>query len=134
MSVLRQRLRGVWSVLAAPEPMLALAAARIRLVERDVGLPVKGGLLLAVGWFLFFSLNIEALANTSEVALEAVRSLQQFFIAYATLSAFLALPIWAFRRIPLKALQWIVFTSAVADAGFLAALTLVTDGFDSILF
>ncbi len=127
-------LQSVWSVLAAPEPNLGLAAARLRLVERDVGLPVKGALLMAVGWFLFFSLNIESLSNTSEVGLEVVRSLRQIFVAYATLSAFLALPIWAFRRLPLKVLQWIVFTAAVADAGFLAALTLVTDGFDSILF
>lgn len=131
---MKSQLQGVWSLLAAPEPTLALAASRLRLVERDVGLPVKGGLLLAVGWFLFFSLNIESLANTSEVGLEVVRSLQQIFIAYATLSAVLALPVWAFRRIPLKALQWTIFTAAVADAVFLAALTLVTDGFDSILF
>src|SRR4030095_7136899 len=49
-------------------------------------------------------------------------------------NAFLALPIWAFREIPLKVMQWVVFTLALQDALFLAALTLVTDGFDSILY
>jgi signal transduction histidine kinase len=129
-----QRWRAVWALLAAPEPDLALAAGRIRLVERDVGLPVKAGVLLAVGWFLYFSLDIEKLANTSEVALEAVGALQQVFLIYALLNAFLALPIWAMRRMPLKAIQWLVFTTALLDAMFLAGLTLVTDGFDSILF
>lgn len=134
MSVLLQPLRNAWRILAAPEPDLELASERIRRVERDLGLPVKAGILLAVGWFLYFSLNIEALKNTSEVALEAVSSLQQFFVAYALVNTFLALPIWAFREIPIKVMQWIVFLAALLDALFLAALTLVTDGFDSILF
>lgn len=134
MKALWQTLRRAWRILAAPEPDLTLAAGRIRLVERDVGLAVKAGLLLSVGWFLYFSLNIEALANTSEVALEAVHTLQQFFVAYGIVTGFLALPIWAFHQIPLKVMQWIVFVAALLDALFLAALTLVTDGFDSILF
>jgi signal transduction histidine kinase len=134
MKALVKRLRSAWHVLAAPEPDLTLAAERIRRVERDLGLPVKAGILLTVGWFLYFSLNIEALKNTSEVALEAVSSLQQFFVAYALVNAFLALPIWAFREIPLKVMQWIVFITALLDSLFLASLTLVTDGFDSILF
>ncbi len=123
-----------WRVLSAPEPDLTLAADRIRRVERDVGLAVKAALLLTVGWFLYFSLNIEALANTSEVALEAVSSLQQFFLVYALVNTLLALPIWAFDSVPLKVMQWIVFITALLDALFLAALTLVTDGFDSILY
>ena len=134
MNTLRQWFRWLWRVLSAPEPDLTLAAHRVRLVEREVGLPVKAGVLLAVGWFLFFSLDIEALANTSEVGLEAVRALRQIFVVYALVNAFLALPIWAFRQMPLKAMQWIVFTTALFDAVFVAALTLVTDGFDSILF
>jgi signal transduction histidine kinase len=134
MKALWKRLLDTWGVLAAPEPDLTQAAGRIRLVERDVGLPVKAGMLLAVGWFLYFSLNIEALANTSEMALEAVNALQQFFVAYTIVTAFLALPIWAFHQIPLKVMQWLVFVAALLDALFVAALTLVTDGFDSILF
>jgi signal transduction histidine kinase len=134
MRALVQSLRRAWRILGAPEPDLTLAADRVRLVERDLGLPVKAGILIAVGWFLYFSLNIEALANTSEVALEAVNSLQQFFVVYAIVTAFLALPTWAFKQIPLKVMQWIVFITALLDALFLAAVTLVTDGFDSILY
>src|SRR5690606_23992 len=89
--------------------------------------------LLTVGWFLYFSLNIEALANTSEVALEAVSSLQQFFLVYALVNTLLALPIWAFDSVPLKVMQWIVVISPRPDALFLAALTLVTVGFGIIL-
>lgn len=106
----------------------------MRLVERDVGLPVKASMLLSVGWFLFFSLNIEALANTSEVALEAVGVLRQVFVAYAILNGCLAIPIWAMRVVPLNVMQLVVFTVALLDAMFVAGLTLVTDGFDSILF
>lgn len=120
--------------LAAPEPDLAPAAGRIRLVERDVGLPVKAGVLLSVGWFLYFSLDIEALANTSEVALEAVGALRQVFAIYALLTGLLALPVWGLRTLPIKVVALAVYAIAVLDAMFLAALTLVTDGFDSILF
>lgn len=134
MKALVNGVRWLGRVFAAPEPDLTLAQGRIRLVERDLGLPVKAAVLFTVGWFLYFSLNIAALANTSEVALEAVGALQQFFIVYALANAFLALPIWAFRQLPLKAMQWIVFTGALLDALFLAGLTLVTDGFDSILY
>ncbi len=128
------RLDWVWRILAAPEPDLAQAVGRIRAVERDVGLPVKGAVLVIVGSFLFFSLNVESLANTSEVMLEGFRSLQQVYVAYALASAFFAVPIWVFRSIPLKVLQWVVFTAALLDAMFFAGLTLLTDGFDSILF
>ncbi len=131
---LQHPLKALWRALAAPEPDLTRAAARIRLVERDVGLPVKAVVLLGVGWFLYFSLDIEALANTGEVGLEVVGALRQIFVVYALVNAFLALPVWAFSQIPLKGMQWILFTLALLDALFLAALTLVTDGFDSILF
>ena len=134
MKALAKRLAALGRLLAAPEPDLTRAAVRIRLVERDVGLPVRAGTLLAVGWFLFFSLDIEALANTSEVGLEVVRALRQVFVVVGLINAALALPIWAFRRLPPKAIQWVVFTGALVDAFFFAALTLVTDGFDSILF
>lgn len=128
-------LRDRWRrLMAAPEPDLAEAAGRIRLVERDVGLPVRAGVLLSVGWFLYFSLDIEALANTSEVALEAVGALRQVFSIYALLTGLLALPVWRCARIPIKVVSLAVYASAVLDAMFLAALTLVTDGFDSILF
>lgn len=106
----------------------------MRLVERNVGLPVKAGILLTVGWFLYFSLNVEALAYSSEVALELVRALQQIFVMYAIASAFLALPMWAFDALPLRVNFWLTFTTALLDVLFFASLTLVTDGFDSIVF
>jgi signal transduction histidine kinase len=134
MRTLLERLKWIWRVLAAPEPDLAQALGRIRAVERDVALAVKGAVLGIVGVFLFYSLNVEALANTSEVMLEGFRSMQQVYVAYALASAFLAVPIWVFRSIPLKVLQWVVFTAALLDAMFFAALTLLSEGFDSILF
>lgn len=134
MRALFDRLDWLWRILAAPEPDLAQAVGRIRAVERDVGLAVKAAVLCIVGSFLFFSLNVESLANTSEVMLEGFRSLQQVYIAYALASVFFAVPIWVFRAIPLKVLQWVVFTAALLDAMFFAALTLLTEGFDSILF
>ncbi|MGE3311468.1 MAG: nitrogen regulation protein NR(II) [Limisphaerales bacterium] len=129
-----QQVDWVWRLLAAPEPDLAQALGRIRAVERDVGLPVKGAVLFIVGSFLYFSLNVESLANTSEVMLEGFQSLKQVYVAYALASAFFAVPIWVFRSIPLKVLQWVVFTAALLDAMFFAGLALLTDGFDSILF
>ncbi len=139
-----ERFRRLWGLLVAPGPGPVFEAGAgvepefdagpMRLVEREVGLPVKASVLLSVGWFLFFSLNIEALANTSEVALEAVGVVRQVFVVYAVLNACLAIPIWAMRVVPVKVIQLVVFTVALLDAMFVASLTLVTDGFDSILF
>jgi signal transduction histidine kinase len=134
MNAWRERWLTLWRAWAAPPTDLPGTAGRMRLVERDIGLPVKAGVLLTVGWFLYFSLNVEALAYSSEVALELVRALQQIFVMYAIVSAFLALPIWAFDALPLRANIWLTFTTALLDALFFASLTLVTDGFDSILF
>ncbi len=134
MSFIHERLGWLWRLLAAPEPDLARAVGRIRAVEREVGLPVKGALLVMVGWFLYVSLDVKALADTSEVFLEGYGSLQQVYVAYGLASAFFAVPVWAFSSIPLKVLQWVVFTAALLDAMFFAALALLTDGFDSILF
>lgn len=135
MSEIWQRLGRLREALVSPPPVASDGAVGLlRLVERDVGLPVKASVLLSVGWFLFFSLNIEALANTSEVALEAVGVLRQVFVVYAILNGALAIPIWGMRWVPAQVMQFVVFTVALLDAMFVAGLTLVTDGFDSILF
>lgn len=113
---------------------MTLHAPRILRVERDLVLPIKAALIFGISWFLFFSLGIEGLSNTSEVALEAVTAVQRFFVVYAVANFALGLALWAGRRLPVKLLEWLVFTTALLDGVFLAALTLVTDGFDSILY
>jgi signal transduction histidine kinase len=134
MTGLRAHLRGGWRALAAPEPDFAPHAERIRRVERDLALPIRAALILTVSWFLFFSLGIESLANTSEVALEAVTAVQRFFVAYAVANLLLGLALVCAARLPAKALQWLVFTIALLDGLFVGALTLVSDGFDSGLY
>lgn len=134
MKRLPERLRRGWRALAAPEPDMALHAPRILRIERDLGLPIKAALIFGISWFLFFSLSIEGLSNTSEVALEAVTAVQRFFVVYAVANFGLGVALRAGRRLPVKLLEWLVFTTALLDGFFLAALTLVTDGFDSVLY
>lgn len=135
MKRLHDWLRRAGGLLAAPEPDMHRHAARVFRIERDLVLPIKAALIFGISWFLFFSLSIEALSNTSEVALEAVNTVQRFFVLYAVANLGLGLGLaFGGRRLPVKLLEWLVFTNALLDGLFLAALTLVTDGFDSILY
>ena len=106
-------------------------ASRIKTDECDFGLPVKACLLLLLGYYLFFSNWVHDVANTREVALTIVR---QFFIIYTFLNIGCGIMIAGMKQLPLWFNQLIVLAISVLDMLFLSALTLVTGGFQSLLF
>lgn len=114
------------------EPDPYIQRDRIRIMERDIGLPVRA---FYIGWlfyFLFFAFG--GLADSGQFSLEAVLTVQKIFIVYFLWNVGIALLLLGMHRIPLRVLQFAVFTIALADAVFLAALTLIEDGFDSLLY
>ncbi|HYE31723.1 MAG TPA: ATP-binding protein [Methylomirabilota bacterium] len=112
---------------------------RIRLMERNIGLPAKAAVILVLFYYLFFSnwfedvTGVGATTDTPprEIALNIVR---QFFLVYVCINTGVAALLLGMRQIPFAAVQNIVSASAWIDALLVAALTLVTGGFDSILF
>ena len=124
--------------LRPPEP--ARQVARIKLMERNIGLPVKAALFLVLFYHFFFSTWFHRVVRPAEgaetyflheIILEAI---PPFFLAYFILNAGAATLLLGMHHFNLSSLQKVVFAICWVDALFLSALTLVTDGFDSYLY
>lgn len=114
--------------------------ARIRLMERDIGIPVKIAVLLVLFYYFFLSNLIQSV--TGAPSRTVPRSMQEiifekvplFFVAYMLLNAGIATLLLGMRHFSLTALQRLVFVNCFLDAFFFAALTLLTQGFESFLY
>ncbi len=106
-------------------------ALRLRTVERDVILPVKGALILVLFYSLFFSRWFEDVAIPRSVAQQII---ERFFLIYLGLNLAVTAVLLLAGHLPSVLVQRVIFTSNFVDGIFLAALTFVTGGFDSILY
>ena len=115
-----------------PDPDPERARRRIEVMERNVMLPVKVffiGIILQS--FSYAGPWMGQISSSLDVTVETV---QWIFGVYILLSALLAFPLLAGRRLPLALLQWTVVTSSLVDALLVASMTLITGGIDSVLF
>jgi signal transduction histidine kinase len=119
------------NLFAAPRPEPAQQAARILAMQRHIVLPAKAVVIGLVLYYLYYSRWLVEVATTRGVVLETI---QNFFVFYVLINAGVATALLMARRLPLVLIEWIVFTVGLLDGLFLAALTLVTGGFESILF
>lgn len=118
--------------LRQPDPLTQLS--RIRLMERDIGLPVKLAVVLVLFYFFFLSNwsdTVMGAFTPHEIIVEAI---PPFFLAYFVLNAAVATVLLGMRHFELGTLQKVVFATCWFDAVFFAGLTLITDGFDSFLY
>jgi signal transduction histidine kinase len=104
---------------------------RLKAVERDVILPVKGVFILILLYNLYFSKWFEDVTLPQSVAQQLI---QRFFIFYLVASVVVALFLIFGRKLPSSMIQRIIFTSSFLDALFVAALAYVTGGFASIVY
>ncbi|MDG1889674.1 MAG: ATP-binding protein [Verrucomicrobiota bacterium] len=104
---------------------------RIKTIECDFGLPVKSCVLMLIAYFLFFSNWLSSIENTRDVALACVR---MFFIPYAIMNIGGGIMIAGMRQLPLWFNQLVVMVMTILDVLLLSALTLLTGGFQSLLF
>lgn len=137
MSLLRwQNIKKLPRLLDLRMPDEEQQLSRIRLMERNLGLPIKGAVLVVLIYYLFFSHWFDRVTGPlhgapHEVVLEAIRL---FFVAYVIINSAMAVLLIGMKNFTLPTLQKMVFFSGWLDALFLASLTLVTDGFDSFLY
>ena len=115
-------------ITARPEP--SRQAERVVTMQRDVVLPSKAGVFLVVLYYLFYSGWFEG-PTTRSVVLEM---LQKYFLIYLVCNFIGALLFISWRRLPPGLFQWLAFTLGLLDGLFLAGMTVVTGGFDSIVF
>jgi len=106
-------------------------ANRLRMMERDVILPVKAVFVLILVYNLYFSSWFEDVALPQTVAQQTI---ERFFVIYLLLNLTVAGLLLFARRMSSSILQRVIFTSNFVDGLFLSALTFVTGGFDSILY
>ncbi|HTH47203.1 MAG TPA: histidine kinase dimerization/phospho-acceptor domain-containing protein, partial [Candidatus Limnocylindria bacterium] len=121
-----------WRRLAnAPPPDQAVFLQRVRFVERGVTLPVKAVMLSLLVYFLFFARWFVDLSPPREDALNGLRN---FFLVYLAMNVGTAIMLWGMDEISPRLLERAVYSMAILDGAVLAALTLVTGGFDSALY
>jgi signal transduction histidine kinase len=132
-----ETLRSLPDLLKLQSPDTQQQAARIRYMERNVALPVKAAVVLVLCYYFFFSHWFESVTRSGSETLPregTLETIRRFFLIYVVLNGGVASLLIAMDQLPLKWVQHVVFTIGWIDGIFLAALTMVTGGFDSILY
>ena len=123
-------LKGLPALFEIPAPDPERARRRIALMECNLMLPAK---IFIIG-LIQYSFSKSPWAGSSGLADVVVETVQKIFWFYIVASALLGVLLLAVARLPLAVAQWAAVTNSLVDALFLAAMTLVTGGLDSILF
>lgn len=127
----RQGLKKLWSALEIPAPDSEQLVRRLEFMERNLVLPAK----VVCIWLLYLSFfSSPWMGSVSDELGVAYEFIQYFFRFYIAVNAVFALVVLAMHRLPLALIQWGVFAISLVDGLFVAALTLMTGGYDSILF
>lgn len=137
-SVLRRtRSRALRMFLRVPawlsklQPDVALEAERVRVVERDLGLPVRAVVAVYLAYTLLYASWFSEAGLLLEGIQEAVRN---GFVIYAGLCLIGSLFLMAMTEVPFAVVREVVLIMSLMDSFFLALLTVVAGGFDSTLF
>ncbi len=123
--------RRALSILRLPAPDNSQLLQRVQLMERDIILPLKAAGIAMLLYSFYFKPWMGRVLSALDIAVE---STQYLFWVYVVLNLVAAALLFQMRRIPISMLEWMVFVMCLVDGIFLSALTLVTGGYDSILY
>src|SRR5689334_6376076 len=118
-------------LLVSPGLEPALQSARIHAIERDIVLPIKTLICLTLTYYFYFARWIEKPKYMREVAFDTIG---RWFLVYILVNLIVGVVFIRLKQIPLNLIQWTVYATGFLDGLLFAALTFVTDGFDSIVF
>ena len=118
-------------LLRPPPPDPAQQLFRLKAVERDVILPIKA---VYIGFLVYYFLLTPWYGETLTALQIAQTMTEKFCGIYIAVNVAVAIFLLKSRRLSLVWGQRVVFVMSVVDSLFLAALTLVTNGFDSVLY
>ena len=108
---------------------------RLKLMERDIGVPVKIAVLGLIAYFLFFSEYVEGrdfiLRARVKVALVPV---QQFFLGYVVINLGAITFLLMFNRWKLRVVHWFTLVMSFIDAIVVSGLVVITGGLDSMVY
>ncbi|HTX21070.1 MAG TPA: HAMP domain-containing sensor histidine kinase [Candidatus Aquilonibacter sp.] len=115
--------------IPVPDPPRLLR--RIKIMERNIMLPAKA-VIIGIILYSFHSTPWYGLVSSTPDVL--VETIQDLFRLYVWGNVALAILILGMNRLPLAVVQWMMVTSSLVDALFVAGLASISDGLDSILF
>lgn len=104
---------------------------RILGLQRDIILPAKLVVIGVVFYNLYFSDWVGGLPTSYGVVLETIRD---FFGTYVLFNLLVGVSFFVIHRFPGGFVQWMVFMAGLMDGVFLGGLSVLTGGFDSILY
>lgn len=105
-------LKKIPALLSAGRLDTAQQLARIESMERNIGLPVRAGLMIAAAYFLFISSGTDEESTVPSLVMEFVRrSMFSYLIVNALVSGFLLF----IRNLGWGWVRWLVFTISLMD-------------------
>jgi signal transduction histidine kinase len=126
-----QWLKRLFTLLEIPAPDPPRLLRRIEIMERNIMLPVRATFIAIILYSFSYSKWFGELSNLQDITVETVQYIFWFYILAGLVLAVPLLNVW---RLPLAVVQWTVVTSSLVDGLFIAGMTLITGGMDSILF
>jgi len=131
-AILRLPARAV-DLLKIPTPDAVKLMDRIATMERDLILPIKAAAIAMLLYSFYFKRSWVGVKELGTLEI-AVDTTQYFLWIYIAANVVVAALLLAMNRVPLLLVQWAVFAMSLVDGIFLAALVVVTGGYDSILY
>lgn len=113
---------------------------RAHLFERNIGLPIKAGVLVVLFYYFFIANTAAEPPARADIALDEVawtlahQAAQYVFIGYMAVNIGVAFVLVGMGAVSSTALQWTVFGVALIDGLFLALLLVLTGGMNSVLY
>ncbi|MGZ8939903.1 MAG: two-component system sensor histidine kinase NtrB [Limisphaerales bacterium] len=135
-----QKFKALPGLLSVRVPPPDRQYARVRLMERDIGIPVKAAIIIVLFHYFFISNYIETVIGSPTRSLPRppqeliYEKVPAFFLGYILINAGIATLLIGMRHFSLETIQRLVFVNCFLDAFFFAALTVITDGFESFLY
>jgi len=118
-------------LLDAPPQEDSVFLQRVSFVERGVTLPAKMVMMVVLLYLLFVSRWFRNLTPLQEDAWNLLRT---FYLIYFCANVGAAIVVWGMEELSVRLVERVVYSVALLDTIFMAALTLVTGGFGSILY
>jgi signal transduction histidine kinase len=123
--------RWLKGLLTTSRPEPAQQAERIVAMQLHIVLPAKAGLIAVVLYYHFSSAAVADVQSIYGLMLEILRP---FFFIYVAANFAVGAFFYFWNRFPPAIFQWLVFTLGILDGLFIAGLTFMTDGFESMAF
>jgi signal transduction histidine kinase len=97
-------------------------------IQRNIAVPIRLLVLALVFYYSFTSSWLADEVKDYELAFKII------FAIYAVIVVVFAALFYAARRFPIGKVRWCVFALGIGDAVLLGSLTIVTGGFESVLY